>query len=122
MDDLHLTLLALFAAGVFVWLVLTWYFADDEPLFGSHSSRRVTFKAVVQGAMRDLRDVLKLDAAWRWLVTNACSLAVVLSGMVSLADPVLRQAVLTATWQGVPIGALALLIVTWLATLKPAAR
>lgn len=101
--------LILAALALIGWLALTWWNQPDH----------VTFKAVIQNALRDVRDVLKLDAAVHWLVTNATALAVFVSGLVSMADPTLRQAILDATWHGVPVGAVGLLAVTWLATVKP---
>ncbi|MDX2277707.1 MAG: hypothetical protein NW206_19830 [Hyphomonadaceae bacterium] len=116
------TLIILAAAAVGFWLFATWFTADDQPVLGPALPGRVTFKDVLQGAMRDTRDLLKLDLICRWLITNATALGVFLSTLVSLADPVLRTAILTANWNGIPVGALALLLVSWLATLKPVTR
>ena len=118
---LILILVLIAAALIAAWLFLTWYHADDEPVFAPASHRRVLFKTVLEGALRDVRDVLQLDVAAKWLVTNTLALAVFASGLLSMAEPTLRQAILNTTWDGVPIGALAMLAVTWLASVKRAA-
>lgn len=51
----HILLLA--AAALGLWLLLTWYFADDEPLFGRVSEARVTFKRVLANAIADAREM-----------------------------------------------------------------
>lgn len=53
-------LLALLLLPVLVlgWLVATWYFADDQPALGPQTSGRITFKQVVQNALRDVRDIV----------------------------------------------------------------
>lgn len=108
-------LLALAALG---WAVATWWNADEQAAFGKALPGRVTFKAVLQGALRDVRDLFKLDVAFAWLKTNAIALAVLAYGMISVADPMLRDAILRANWHGIPVGALSLMLVTWLSTLK----
>lgn len=52
-----MTLILLILAALAVWLVATWYFADDEPALGPASDKRVTFKKVVQNAVRDVREI-----------------------------------------------------------------
>ena len=111
MTNLILTLSLAAAALCAGWLFATWYTADNEPVFGPRTDRRVTFKTVLQNALADVRDVLKLDIAIHWLVKNATALAVFASGLVSMADPTLRQALLDAQWHGLPVGALTLLLV-----------
>lgn len=112
-------LLALAVLAALVLLFLTWYHADNTPLFGPSQAGRVTFKQVLQGLMRDTADLLKLKACALWLQTNVVALAVLVSGMISVADPTLRTALLSSTYHGIPIGAVAMMVVTWLATVKP---
>lgn len=117
-----LLVLAIFAGLALAWLIATWYFADDEDVFAPKGSmKRVTFKQVVQSALKDVREVLNLDLIVNWIMTNAVAVGVFGYGLIQIADPVLRASILGATWQGIPVGALALLAVTWLASLKPAA-
>ena len=112
-------LLALALLAALVLLFLTWYHADNTPLFGPSQPGRVTFKQVLQGLLRDASDLLKLKAVALWLQTNVVALAVLSSDMISMADPTLRNALLSATWHGVPVGGVAIMFVTWLATVKP---
>ncbi len=98
------------AVGVAVacWLGLTWYHADDEPVFGPRSDRRVTFRDVLIGALRDVRDLFGLDKVWAWAVrtyefcgAQLGALLLTLDAYIA-ATPELKQVVM-ATPYGLPI-------------------
>lgn len=122
----HMLIQILLAAALLVlaWLVVTWFFADDEKVLGPASVKRVTFKQVVQAALRDVWEVFNLGALCRTISANAVALAVLLAGMVNFIDERLRTAILHATWDiagvPVPIGGVALAFILWLASLKSA--
>lgn len=104
------------------WLFATWYFADQTPLFAPGTAPgRVTFKRVLEGVLRDVRDLLKLDVLARWALRNIVSLAVLANGIFAFADPTLRTALLSATWNGLPLGAIGIMVVAWLAQTRTAA-
>jgi hypothetical protein len=94
----HLILLSIAAllALVLICLVVTWYHADDGKLFGPVNDRRVTFKAVLLGFLRDFRDVFALHrvisfgrrlwAFWGPRLTNRALLAVIMADITIVAS------------------------------------
>lgn len=73
------------------WLVATWYFADDEPLFGRFSAARVTFKHVLANAIADARELFDR-------LTNMTAVALVSLNAVVLATPEIKTALLSSSW------------------------
>lgn len=102
-------LLLLAAAALLVWLFLTWYHADDEPVFGPASRERVTFKTVVRNALHDLQEITR--PAWMRLWLNAPFVATMTLDAVTMLHPDLRQALFVDNW----IGGGALILLTLLA-------
>ena len=98
--------LALIFAGV-AWLVFTWYFADDEPLFGGSSENRVTFKQVLAGAITDARELFDR-------VTNMVGVALISLDAVIVSTPELKAAVLAS-----PYGLPAILALNLVAAMTP---
>lgn len=76
------------AAALIFWALATWYFADDQPVFGPTNDTRVTFKQVLQGFARDAGDLLgaayvasyikRLWAFWGPRLTNRALIALVM--------------------------------------------
>lgn len=95
------------AAAVFAWLVATWYFADDEPLFGHASAERITFKQVICNVFCDIAEVTR--PAWMWLWLNAPFAAQVAANGVILMDETLRTTVFGHFWGAVALVAANLL-------------
>lgn len=87
------------AALVLGWLVATWYFADDEPVIGKATRDRVTFKDVLVGVGRDVRDLASpvtgfLHRRWRFVMANYSAGAIVLLDVYAVMDANLRDALM----------------------------
>lgn len=90
-----LALAALLALGLF----LTWYFADDEPVFAPASPNRVTFKQVLYRFGDDVREFFTpagrlLRRWWLWLapkVTNPTTWAAITVNAALYAPLVLND-------------------------------
>lgn len=111
-------LISLFIAAallvLIVWPALTWFFADDQPIFGPAKPGRVTFKAVLQGIARDVRDLFKpwLDQvakAWAFIGQSFGAALLTLDGYIA-STPELKAAVLQS-----PYGLHAIIAVNFLA-------
>lgn len=85
---------ALIALGV--WLFLTWYFADQQPMLGPAHAGRVTFKQVVQGVLRDIADTTR--PLWMRVWLNAPFVAIMALDAVSLMQEPMRNAILGNAW------------------------
>lgn len=118
-------ILILLVVGFFLvlgWLVATWYHADDHPVLAPAKEGRVTFKAVVQNALRDVRETAAPFFGWArrlWLfwgprVTNTVGVAILsLDGLIA-STPELKAAIMASPY-GLPI----ILGVNLLVTLAP---
>lgn len=108
MDSTLLICIAVVAlAGVAAWLFFTWYHADDEPVFARDNGNRVTFKIVLQSALRDLAEITRPLWLRAWL--NAPFIAVMALDAVSLLQESLRNAIFGNTMGGLALVALNLL-------------
>ena len=119
-------LLLAFPAIFVAWLVLTWYFADDEPALGPGTSQRVTFKRVLQGVLRDVSELFApftnfvsrhAQAQWAFWgprVTNTVGIAVVSLDAYVVQTPELKYAVMNS-----PYGLAALVALNLAASLSP---
>lgn len=108
--------LCLSAAALIAWLVLTWWNTPES----------VTFKAVVQRALRDVADVFEPVAAilacagkraWIFFgprLTNLPTLAVIALDVYAVLTPDLREVIVADHW-----GAAALLALNISARLSP---
>lgn len=96
------------AVGV-VWLLCTWWFADDTPAFGPNDgSRRVTFVDVIQNTLRDVSKITRPLWMRAWL--NLPFVAVMGVDAVSMLQPEAQQAI----WHN-PYTATALIILNLVA-------
>lgn len=95
-------------AAIAGWLVATWYFRDNEPLFGPATPNRVTFKQVVVDALHDAAALTK--PIWMRLWLNIPFAAVVAANGVVLMDDQMRAAVFGDFWGGIVMVGAALLI------------
>lgn len=80
-------------------LILTWYHADDQPVFGPARPGRVTFKQVLQNFFADVREVLAPAARftrriWVWAapkLTNPTTWAAVTANAAIYAPLILND-------------------------------
>jgi hypothetical protein len=89
------------AALLALWLFLTWYCADDQPMFGAPRPGRVTFKQVVQNFFKDVRETAHpllrgLKRFWVWAspkVTNPTTWAAVVANAAIYAPQIMQDPV-----------------------------
>jgi hypothetical protein len=89
-------ILPLLAAVVVAALGVTWYFADNEKVFGPATANRVTFKRVLLNFLDDLRELAALDrivcfarrlwAFWGPRLTNRALIAVIMGDIAIVAS------------------------------------
>lgn len=89
------------------WLFVTWYHADDQPVFGPNATGRVTFKTVVKNALHDLIEITR--PVWMRVWLNAPFAAVMAVDAVSLMQEDLRNAIFGNFYGGIALVALNLL-------------
>ena len=109
MDFFLILLLAAIGAGA-LWLIATWYFADNEPVLGPASDKRVTFRQVLINAIEDARALFDR-------LTNTVAVALVSLNAVVLATPEIKSALLASPW-----GLAALLGLNLFAAVSPRVR
>lgn len=105
-------ILALLILAIVAWIVLTWWNTPDS----------VTFKAVVQNALRDVRDIcapaLRLGKRIWWFfgprVTNLVAVSVVSVDAYIVQTPDLKDAIMQTQW-----GLAVLVALNLAATLSP---
>lgn len=122
MDNIIIALVAAALVVALVWLVLTWWFADNEPAFGPPSENRVTFKRVLQGVLRDLVDICAPllcfgRRVWAFVgprLTNLPAMAVIALDIYAAMTPELREVFMQNKW-----AALLLLALNIVARLSP---
>jgi hypothetical protein len=78
-------------AAAIAWLVLTWYHADNGPVFGPDGPERVTFKAVLAGAINDARELFER-------VTNLTAVGLLGLDAVIIQTPEIKAAVLSTPY------------------------
>lgn len=114
--------LAIVAVVLLAWLIATWYHADDHSVFAAPKPGRVTFKQVVQNALRDARETAAPFFGWcrrLWLfwgprLTNTVAAAVLaLDGLIA-STPDIKAAIMHS-----PYGLFVMLGVNLLVTLAP---
>lgn len=96
-----LMILAIGFTVVFGWLFATWYFADDEPMFGRGSTTRVTFKNVLANAVFDIVELLR--PIWLRVWLNLPFVAVIALDAVALMQPDMREAIVGNHWGGIAL-------------------
>lgn len=110
-DKLGLIGLAIVGVVVVVgWLVATWYYRDNTPVFApDNTPGRVTFKQVVVDALHDIAALTR--PVWMRLWLNLQFVAVIAVDAVALATPQLREALFIDS----PIGGAVLVVLTLVA-------
>lgn len=85
-----------FLALAGAWSYAAWYFADDGKVLGPAQPDRVTYKEVLQGAFRDVRDLVAPFFVWlhrqgqiAW--ANSAFIAVGLLDVYAALAPELRE-------------------------------
>lgn len=107
MFNLPIVLLLAASVAIVAWLVLTWYHADSEPVFGPASRERISFKTVVKNAFHDIVEITR--PLWLRLWLNAPFAAVVVLDAVALLQEPLRTALVGNFYGGLAFVALNLI-------------